>query len=48
MALRLLGREPEMVRFPGESHELSRAGVPTHRIKRFEIILEWFKKQLGA
>jgi len=48
VALRLLGREPEMVRFPGESHELSRAGAPSHRVQRFEIILEWFKKQLGA
>jgi dipeptidyl aminopeptidase/acylaminoacyl peptidase len=48
VALRLLGREPEMVRFPGESHELTRAGAPSHRIKRFEIVLEWFKKQLGT
>ena len=48
VALRLLGREPEMVRFPGESHELSRSGSPRHRITRFEIILEWFRKQLGT
>lgn len=48
VALRLLGREPEMVRFPGESHELSRSGAPGHRITRFEIILDWFRKQLGT
>jgi dipeptidyl aminopeptidase/acylaminoacyl peptidase len=48
VALRVLGREPEMVRFPGESHELSRSGAPRHRIARFEIILDWFKNQLGT
>jgi dipeptidyl aminopeptidase/acylaminoacyl peptidase len=44
--LRLLGREVELVRFPGESHELSRSGSPVHRIQRFEIILEWFDRHL--
>src|SRR3981081_3362828 len=38
-ALRLLGKEVEMLRFPGESHELSRAGSPVHRVMRFEAIL---------
>jgi dipeptidyl aminopeptidase/acylaminoacyl peptidase len=37
-----------MVRFPGESHELSRSGAPRHRIARFEIILDWFKNQLST
>ncbi|MDQ1443529.1 MAG: hypothetical protein QOG97_3757, partial [Acidimicrobiaceae bacterium] len=46
VALRLLGREPEMVLFPGESHELSRSGSPRHRVMRAEIILEWFRKHL--
>ena len=44
--LRLLGREVEFVRFPGESHELSRAGSPFHRVTRLEIILDWFDRYL--
>jgi dipeptidyl aminopeptidase/acylaminoacyl peptidase len=46
VALRLLGREPEMVRFPAESHELSRSGAPKHRVMRAELILEWFRERL--
>jgi dipeptidyl aminopeptidase/acylaminoacyl peptidase len=46
VALRLLGRNPELVRFPGESHELSRSGSPKHRIMRAEIILDWFRQHL--
>jgi dipeptidyl aminopeptidase/acylaminoacyl peptidase len=45
--LRLLGKDVEMLRFPGESHELSRAGSPVHRVQRFEAILEWFSRYLG-
>ncbi len=44
--LRLLGKEVEFVRFPGESHELSRSGSPAHRVMRFEAILEWFDRYL--
>lgn len=44
--LRWLGREVEMVRFPGEGHEMSRAGAPLHRQQRFEIILDWFNRYL--
>jgi dipeptidyl aminopeptidase/acylaminoacyl peptidase len=47
VALRLLGRQPEMVRFPGEGHELSRSGSPRHRVMRAELILDWFRRQLG-
>ncbi len=46
VALRLLGREVEFVRFPGESHELSRSGSPVHRVQRAEILLEFFAKHL--
>ncbi|HEX3460086.1 MAG TPA: S9 family peptidase [Acidimicrobiales bacterium] len=46
VALRLLGRKPEMVLFPGESHELSRSGSPRHRVMRAEIILDWFRRHL--
>jgi dipeptidyl aminopeptidase/acylaminoacyl peptidase len=31
-----------MVRFPGESHELSRSGKPWHRIERLHHIVNWF------
>jgi dipeptidyl aminopeptidase/acylaminoacyl peptidase len=44
--LRLLGKEVEMLRFPSESHELSRSGSPVHRVQRFEAILEWFGRYL--
>lgn len=44
--LRLLRREVEFVRFPAESHELSRSGSPRHRVQRFEIILDWFGRYL--
>jgi dipeptidyl aminopeptidase/acylaminoacyl peptidase len=45
--LRVLGKEVEMLRFPGESHELSRSGSPLHRVQRFEAILEWFGRYLS-
>jgi dipeptidyl aminopeptidase/acylaminoacyl peptidase len=44
--LRALGRDVEFVRFPAESHELTRSGSPTHRVQRFELILEFFAKHL--
>src|SRR5919204_1847853 len=44
--LRLLRREVEFVRFPAESHELTRAGSPAHRLMRFELILDWFERYL--
>ncbi len=31
-----------MVRFPGESHELSRSGQPWHRVERLQNIVKWF------
>lgn len=46
VALRLLGREPVMVRFPAENHELSRGGSPNHRIMRANLILDWFRERL--
>jgi dipeptidyl aminopeptidase/acylaminoacyl peptidase len=44
--LRSLRREVEFVRFPAESHELTRSGSPTHRVQRFEIVLEWLDRHL--
>ena len=45
--LRLLGKEVEIVRFPAESHELTRSGSPIHRVQRFEIVLEYFARYLS-
>ena len=39
---------PEFLRFPGESHELSRAGAPKHRVQRVEAILDFFDRHLRA
>jgi dipeptidyl aminopeptidase/acylaminoacyl peptidase len=47
IALRLLGRNPVLVRFPGESHELSRSGAPRHRVQRAQVIVDWFTERLG-
>jgi len=46
VALRLLGKEVDFYRFPGENHELSRSGSPVHRVQRAEIILDWFTDKL--
>lgn len=35
-----------MIRFPNESHELSRSGQPWHRIERLQHIVNWFDKYL--
>jgi dipeptidyl aminopeptidase/acylaminoacyl peptidase len=46
VALRRLEREVELVRFPKEGHELTRSGSPTHRVRRFEIVLEFLARHL--
>jgi dipeptidyl aminopeptidase/acylaminoacyl peptidase len=48
VALKLLGKEVDFYRFPGENHELSRGGSPVHRVQRAEIILDWFHEKLAA
>jgi dipeptidyl aminopeptidase/acylaminoacyl peptidase len=45
-ALKYLRRPVVMVRFPGESHELSRSGHPWHRVERLQHIVRWFDKYL--
>ena len=40
------GTKAEMLRFPGEGHELSRAGKPRHRVERFEAIIDWHSRHL--
>lgn len=47
VALRLLGKQVDFYRFPGENHELSRSGSPRHRVQRLELILDWFSTQLS-
>jgi dipeptidyl aminopeptidase/acylaminoacyl peptidase len=43
-ALKYLKRPTVMVRFPGESHDLSRSGRPWHRVERLQHIVGWFDK----
>jgi dipeptidyl aminopeptidase/acylaminoacyl peptidase len=45
-ALKYLKKPVVMVRFPGETHELSRSGKPVHRVERLEHIVAWFDKYL--
>jgi dipeptidyl aminopeptidase/acylaminoacyl peptidase len=45
-ALKYLKKPTVMVRFPDESHELSRSGRPWHRVERLRHILGWFDKYL--
>jgi dipeptidyl aminopeptidase/acylaminoacyl peptidase len=47
-AMRLLGKEVELVRFPGESHDLSRSGRPDRRVERLNRIQGWFDKHLDG
>jgi len=46
VALRRLGRDVEMVRYPRDGHELSRSGEPKHRIDRLDRIVGWFDKHV--
>ena len=46
IALKRLGVDTEMVRFPEESHGLSRNGRTDRRIVRLNHILRWFDKYL--
>ena len=46
-ALKYLKRETVMVRFPNESHDLSRSGKPWHRVERLQHIVGWFDKWLA-
>ncbi len=46
MGLLRNGTTAEMLRFPGEGHEMSRSGKPKHRQERFEAILDWHNRHL--
>jgi dipeptidyl aminopeptidase/acylaminoacyl peptidase len=45
-ALKAQRKTAVMIRFPGEGHDLSRSGKPSHRIERLQHILNWFDKYL--
>jgi dipeptidyl aminopeptidase/acylaminoacyl peptidase len=45
-ALKYMHVPTVMVRFPGETHELSRSGKPSHRIERLRHIAGWFDRWL--
>lgn len=43
-ALVCMGVPTKFVRFPGESHGMSRDGQPRRRVARIRYILEWFDR----
>ena len=46
VALKMLGVDTEMIRYPNEPHGLSRGGRTDRRIDRLNHILRWFNKYL--
>ncbi|MEL6983353.1 MAG: prolyl oligopeptidase family serine peptidase, partial [Actinomycetota bacterium] len=47
-AIRRNGGDAILVRFPGENHELSRSGIPSHRMERLEIVHEFYARHVGG
>ena len=48
VTLRVMGKDAEMVLFPGAGHGLSRGGPARQRIERLHRIAGWFRKHLLA
>ncbi|MEU6579117.1 hypothetical protein [Streptomyces sp. NPDC046805] len=46
VALKTRGVPVELLLFSGEGHDMSRSGLPSHRVARFEAILEWWDRHL--
>ena len=46
VALKRRRAEVEMLIFPSEGHELSRSGLPSHRVARFDAIIDWWRRHL--
>lgn len=46
--LKRRGVPTELLLFPGEGHELSRSGRPSHRLLRFEHVLRWWAARLRS
>lgn len=47
-ALKVLGREVELILYPEEHHEMKSSGRPDRRMDRLERILDWFGRHLGG
>lgn len=47
-ALKYHGVPSKMVLFKGENHELSRGGLPKHRVKRLDEITKWMNSYLKS
>jgi dipeptidyl aminopeptidase/acylaminoacyl peptidase len=47
-AMALLGKTVELIRFPEESHDLSRNGRPDRRVERLRRIGGWYERFLGT
>jgi dipeptidyl aminopeptidase/acylaminoacyl peptidase len=47
VALKQRRVEVELLLFPGEGHELTRSGLPSHRVARFEAVLDWWRRHLS-
>ncbi len=45
-ALKYLGRETKLVKFEGQTHDLSRNGHPRSRVIRYQEILNWFERYI--
>ncbi|MBM7619963.1 dipeptidyl aminopeptidase/acylaminoacyl peptidase [Bacillus tianshenii] len=46
IALKRLGVDTKLVRFPDENHDLSRSGKPKHRLERLQHLIGWFDDRL--
>lgn len=44
--LKLRGKTAEMLIFPGEGHDLTRSGLPSHRVARLHAVVDWFDRWL--
>ncbi|WNF38397.1 S9 family peptidase [Bacillaceae bacterium IKA-2] len=47
IALKRLGVETKLIRFPDENHDLSRSGKPKHRLERLQHLIGWFDDRLN-
>ncbi len=45
-ALKVTGQDVTLVRYPGESHGMSRDGKPWHRVARLEMLVDFLKTHL--
>nr|MDQ2743638.1 prolyl oligopeptidase family serine peptidase [Chloroflexota bacterium] len=47
VALRVQGKETEMVRIPNASHALASTAAPRHRVDRWRLSKAWFDRYFG-